>query len=322
VEELLRKGAYGAVMDENNEDSKFSEEDIDTILQRRTQTVTIQAGVKGSTFAKASFNVSSNREDIDVNDPNFWAKWAKRAGVDPDFNPDKELILYEPRQRKRRFDEEVYKNREEEDSDSDSDDSHKLGKKRMSKRRRGADGDATYTPDELAFNKTDYFKVEKNLGVFGWGRWKEIRAICDFKQPLTDEDIEHMCRTLLLHCVREFSGDEKIREFIWELVTPLDAEIVQPDTAAQRRKKTPAKSGSRKSSRIHNKDEEEDNDLNSIYHQGWAALPAYNPPALAVDCSSQRHLQRHANKSVSLVLFLSTAKLYVFACRSAIERDI
>jgi hypothetical protein len=46
VEELLRKGAYGAVMDETNESSKFSEEDIDTILQRRTQTITIQPGVK------------------------------------------------------------------------------------------------------------------------------------------------------------------------------------------------------------------------------------------------------------------------------------
>lgn len=55
VEELLRKGAYGAIMDESNEGDKFSEEDIDTILQRRTQTITIDAGVKGSTFAKVGW---------------------------------------------------------------------------------------------------------------------------------------------------------------------------------------------------------------------------------------------------------------------------
>lgn len=32
------------------------------------------------------------------------------------------------------------------------------------------------------------------------------------------------------------------------------------------------------------------------YHRGWAALPAYNPPCLAVDDTYQRHLTRHANK--------------------------
>lgn len=52
VEDLLKKGAYGALMDEEDEGSKFCEEDIDQILQRRTQTITIQSEGKGSTFAK------------------------------------------------------------------------------------------------------------------------------------------------------------------------------------------------------------------------------------------------------------------------------
>ncbi len=52
LEDLLRKGAYGALMDEEDEGSKFCEEDIDQILQRRTQTITIQSEGKGSTFAK------------------------------------------------------------------------------------------------------------------------------------------------------------------------------------------------------------------------------------------------------------------------------
>lgn len=42
IEDLLRKGAYGAVMDENDEGNKFNEEDIDTILQRRTQTIKLE----------------------------------------------------------------------------------------------------------------------------------------------------------------------------------------------------------------------------------------------------------------------------------------
>lgn len=52
IEELLRKGAYGAVMDDTNEGDRFCEEDIDQILQRRTTTITVEAGVKGSSFAK------------------------------------------------------------------------------------------------------------------------------------------------------------------------------------------------------------------------------------------------------------------------------
>lgn len=54
VEDLLRKGAYGALMDEEDEGSKFCEEDIDQILQRRTHTITIESEGKGSTFAKVT----------------------------------------------------------------------------------------------------------------------------------------------------------------------------------------------------------------------------------------------------------------------------
>lgn len=58
VEDLLRKGAYGALMDEEDEGSKFCEEDIDQILQRRTHTITIQSEGKGSTFAKVQDHLS------------------------------------------------------------------------------------------------------------------------------------------------------------------------------------------------------------------------------------------------------------------------
>lgn len=43
-------------MDEEDEGSKFCEEDIDQILQRRTQTITIQSEGKGSTFAKVEIS--------------------------------------------------------------------------------------------------------------------------------------------------------------------------------------------------------------------------------------------------------------------------
>lgn len=57
IEDLLRKGAYGALMDEEDEGSKFCEEDIDQILLRRTHTITIESEGKGSTFAKVCIDI-------------------------------------------------------------------------------------------------------------------------------------------------------------------------------------------------------------------------------------------------------------------------
>ena len=52
IEELLKKGAYGAIMDDDNVADQFCEEDIDQILQRRTQVIKIESEGKGSTFSK------------------------------------------------------------------------------------------------------------------------------------------------------------------------------------------------------------------------------------------------------------------------------
>lgn len=71
-------------MDENDEGSRFCEEDIDQILQRRATTITIESEGKGSTFSKASFVASENRTDIALDDPEFWQKWAKKADIDMD----------------------------------------------------------------------------------------------------------------------------------------------------------------------------------------------------------------------------------------------
>ncbi|KAK5922976.1 hypothetical protein CgunFtcFv8_020193 [Champsocephalus gunnari] len=41
IEDLLRKGAHAAIMDENDEGNRFCQEDIDQILQRRATIITI-----------------------------------------------------------------------------------------------------------------------------------------------------------------------------------------------------------------------------------------------------------------------------------------
>ena len=54
VEDLLKKGAYGALMEDDTSGDQFCEEDIDQILQRRTQVIQIESEGKGSMFAKVN----------------------------------------------------------------------------------------------------------------------------------------------------------------------------------------------------------------------------------------------------------------------------
>lgn len=48
-------GAYGAIMDDDDAAEKFCEEDIEQILSNRATTIKHEAGIKGSTFSKATF---------------------------------------------------------------------------------------------------------------------------------------------------------------------------------------------------------------------------------------------------------------------------
>uniref|UniRef100_A0A8C9TXH8 Chromodomain helicase DNA binding protein 7 n=1 Tax=Scleropages formosus TaxID=113540 RepID=A0A8C9TXH8_SCLFO len=208
IEDLLRKGAYGALMDEEDEGSKFCEEDIDQILQRRTQTITIESEGKGSTFAKASFVSSGNRTDISLEDPDFWQKWAKKAELDMDNN----LVIDTPRVRKQtRHYSSVKEDEMMEFSEleSDSDD------RPVPKPRRPLDKSQGYPRSEC-------FRVEKNLLVYGWGRWGDILSHGRFKRPLREQDVETICRALLVYCLHHYRGDENIKSFIWDLITPTE----------------------------------------------------------------------------------------------------
>lgn len=296
VEELLKKGAYGSIMDEENDSAKFNEEDIETILQRRTQTITLEAGQKGSLFAKATFNSTHNKgDDIDIDDPEFWTKWAEKAQVDVEkatATPDgRELIIEEPRKRTKRFEENKL---EEEDSDgSEESGKRKRGNGEKRKRRRGEDEDAdyssTYRPDELATSKQEYFKVEKVLANYGWGRWADIKKYGDLE--IEEQDIEHMCRTLLLHCVREFRGDDRVRQFVFNLIRPKEIQ------------------------------ENLKHNTGSMYNQGWAGLPEFNPPSFALDSSFQRHVHRHANKLMQKIDMLKHLETYIIADERSLVED-
>ncbi|KAI8854416.1 SNF2 family N-terminal domain-containing protein [Chytridium lagenaria] len=100
IEELLKKGAYGAFMDDDAS-NQFCEEDIDQILQRRTHVIKHDnTAEKSSIFSKATF--ATNEEKVDLDDPDFWDKVAQKAQLNIIEVADRgsELIVSEPRQRR------------------------------------------------------------------------------------------------------------------------------------------------------------------------------------------------------------------------------
>ncbi|KAG1963214.1 chromodomain-helicase-DNA-binding protein 6 isoform X1 [Pimephales promelas] len=302
VEDLLRKGAYGALMDEEDEGSKFCEEDIDQILQRRTQTITIQTEGKGSTFAKASFVSSGNRTDISLDDPNFWQKWAKIAELEIDSKAEKEsLVIDTPRVRKQTrhynsFEDDELMEFSELDSDSEE---------RPCRTRRLSDRNRRYL-------RAECFRVEKNLLIFGWGRWKDILNHGRFKWHLSERDMEVLCRALLVYCVRHYKGDDKIKSFIWDLITPTKDghnQTLQNHSGLS----APVPRG-RKGKKLKNQLSPPE-----LKNADW--LVHCNPEVVLQDDSYKKHLKQHCNKVLLRVRMLYYLKVEVLgeAANQALE---
>ncbi|KAG8140837.1 hypothetical protein E2320_003556 [Naja naja] len=192
IEDLLRKGAYAAIMEEDDEGSKFCEEDIDQILLRRTTTITIESEGKGSTFAKASFVASENRTDIALDDPNFWQKWAKKADLDLDLlNSKNNLVIDTPRIRKQTRHFSTLKDDDlVEFSDLESDDDDRPRSRRH---------DRHHHPLHHSYGRTDCFQVEKQLLVYG-----EILSHGRFKRRMSERDVETICRAILVYCLMHY----------------------------------------------------------------------------------------------------------------------
>uniref|UniRef100_A0A8D3DZ89 Chromodomain helicase DNA binding protein 6 n=1 Tax=Scophthalmus maximus TaxID=52904 RepID=A0A8D3DZ89_SCOMX len=292
VEDLLKKGAYGALMDEEDEGSKFCEEDIDQILQRRTQTITIQSEGKGSTFAKASFTSAGNRTDISLDDPNFWQKWAKIAEVEIDSKSEKEsLVIDTPRVRKQTrhynsFEDDELMEFSELDSDSEE---RPCRTRRLGERAR-------------RYLRAECFRVEKNLLIFGWGRWKDVLNHGRFKWHLAERDMEVICRALLVYCLRHYKGDDKIKSFIWDLITPT-AEGQDQALLNHSGLSAPVPRG-RKGKKPKNP-----LSVTEVKNADW--LVNCNPEVVLQDESYKKHLKQHCNKVLLRVRMLYYLKVEV-----------
>ncbi|XP_028283528.1 chromodomain-helicase-DNA-binding protein 8 isoform X3 [Parambassis ranga] len=291
IEDLLRKGAYAAIMDENDEGSRFCEEDIDQILQRRATTITIESEGKGSTFSKASFVASENRNDIALDDPEFWQKWAKKADIDMDsINRKNTLVIDTPRVRKQTRQYSSLRGEGGDLSDLDSDDEYPPANSRQSRASRRSDRHSGG-----GYGRTDCFRVEKHLLVYGWGRWRDILSHARCKRRLTERDVETICRVILVFCLLHYRGDENIKSFIWELITPPENGR-EPQTLLNHSGLSIPVPRGRKGKRV------KAQSTFDVQKVEW--IRKYNPDTLLLDDSYRKHLKHQCNKVLLRVRML------------------
>ncbi|OAQ34532.1 hypothetical protein K457DRAFT_773262 [Linnemannia elongata AG-77] len=223
VEELLKKGAYGALLDDDETSTKFCEEDIDQILERRTTVIKHTGNEKGSVFSKATFSSTPSGEEVDVNDPQFWDKWAERAKVDiMDITAKDQLIINAPRSRRQvqRF------GKEQEGSDSDDKDyisdpdfedatpGEKVEKDNFKKREA-----------PRPWSMAEKLMFERKLMIYGYGRWDQMQV---FFPRRSEKDLNAVGRCMVQQIMRDMSsGSEDDHKLIGELETVLQ----ESDTA-------------------------------------------------------------------------------------------
>ncbi|KAL0088183.1 P-loop containing nucleoside triphosphate hydrolase protein [Phycomyces blakesleeanus] len=185
IEDLLKKGAYGAMLDDEAS-TQFCEEDIDQILERRTTVIKHEGNEKGSVFSKATFSTTSDNVGVELDDPDFWEKWAAKANIETKDAPDEnKLIVAEPRRRRRvqRFgarptDGNYSSNDNGDDSDAYEEEEDKPRKNNQSR----------------SWSLSEKTKYERKLMIYGYGRWDQMQV--HFPRR-SEKDLKAVTRALM-----------------------------------------------------------------------------------------------------------------------------
>eukprot|EP00698_Gefionella_okellyi_P020055 TRINITY_DN6248_c0_g1_i1.p1 TRINITY_DN6248_c0_g1~~TRINITY_DN6248_c0_g1_i1.p1 ORF type:complete len:1850 (-),score=436.56 TRINITY_DN6248_c0_g1_i1:95-5080(-) len=186
IDNLLKRGAYDLLKDDNDEASKkFFEEDIDQILERRAKTVVSKvnetAGEPTSTFSKASFVSKEKGNDVDLNDPHFWDKLLpKKRAVEPDYVPDERASRSG-----------ALAQAEESDGDGLS------------------DLEVSDVEHESEISQAAQARLHAALMRFGFGRWKAILTHSKMR-GWTVPDVRHWCIQHLAAAQRNAKENSKI----------------------------------------------------------------------------------------------------------------
>lgn len=187
IEDLLKKGAYGAVLDEEAS-TQFCEEDIDQILERRTRVIRHEGNEKGSVFSKATFSAGEDNMGVEIDDPDFWEKWAAKANIDATEEVDENnLIVYEPRRRRavQRFGSRPADGSYSSNDNADDSDAYEEEPERGSSRRR----------DQMRlWSLSEKTKYERKLMIYGYGRWDLMKP--HFPRR-SEKDLKAVTRALM-----------------------------------------------------------------------------------------------------------------------------
>lgn len=228
VERLLRHGAYDIFNEDRagtaeTESNDFVQQDIDSILERRSRTVVHKdtgsgSSAAGGTFSKASFiapktpgsaKKNSASEDIDIEDPEFWTKMVGEAKTEISS-------VLKPRKRNRmNYSEKFYEERLHEvlaysddsgdDSGDDSDDSEdeaqgesveraRWGGKKAEHWRRNQAGDLLKCIEQYGY------------GVLSWDNF--LKRLPDSCKKFAKEDICRMSWSIVLIGICEVARDD------------------------------------------------------------------------------------------------------------------
>lgn len=215
IEDLLKKGAYGAMLDDEAS-TRFCEEDIDQILERRTTVIRHEGNEKGSVFSKATFSAGTDEDGlgVEIDDPDFWEKWAAKANIEASEEAeDNNLIVFEPRRRRavQRFGSRPVDGSYSSNDNADDSDAYE------EEQERGRRRDQT-RPWSLS-EKTKY---ERKLMIYGYGRWSSMKP--HFPRR-SEKDLKAVTRTLMRKVLPTIEkNSEEDRKLIEDIQHILDSD--------------------------------------------------------------------------------------------------
>lgn len=224
IEDLLKKGAYGAMLNDE-ESAKFCEEDIDQILERRTKVIRHEGNEKGSVFSKATFSAADEDNlGVELDDPDFWEKWAAKAQIDTSETPDENTLIIKHSRRRRQV--QRFGSRSGDGSyssnDNDSDAAYEDEDESKPSRRGRGEQPRLWTLSE----KTKY---ERKLMIFGYGSWDLMAA---YFPRRSEKDLKAVTRALMRKALSAVGkGNEEDRKLIEDI-----EEILKKDSRDEARK--------------------------------------------------------------------------------------
>ena len=131
-----------------------------------------------------------------------------------------------------------------------------------------------------------------------WGRWEEILANAGLRKGFGAQLTEDAFRMTLLYCVNSYKGDDKIKSFVWDLITPneySDKKVVKNHAGLS----GPVPRG-RKGKKLKNASSKNDTSESGIaapsgIDVGWVSQEKYDMQD-NLDKGYRKHLDRHNNK--------------------------